>query len=41
MVGTGANAATGDTATVNHVGSFSNGTKFDSSYDRNQPLTGN
>jgi FKBP-type peptidyl-prolyl cis-trans isomerase len=39
VVGTGATAATGDTVTVNYVGTLTNGTKFDSSYDRNQPFT--
>lgn len=38
-VGTGAVAANGDTVTVNYVGTLTNGTKFDSSYDRNQPIT--
>lgn len=38
-IGTGATAATGDTVTVNYVGTLTNGTKFDSSYDRNQPFT--
>jgi len=39
VVGTGATAATGDSVTVNYVGTLANGTKFDSSYDRNQPFT--
>lgn len=39
VVGTGAEAKTGDTVTVNYVGTLTNGTKFDSSYDRNQPFT--
>ena len=39
VVGTGATAATADTVTVNYVGTLTNGTKFDSSYDRNQPFT--
>lgn len=38
-VGTGATAAAGNTVTVNYVGTLTNGTKFDSSYDRNQPFT--
>jgi FKBP-type peptidyl-prolyl cis-trans isomerase len=38
-VGTGATAAIGDTVTVNYIGTFTNGTKFDSSYDRGQPYT--
>jgi len=39
VVGTGAAAATGDTLTVHYVGTLSNGTRFDSSYDRGQPFT--
>lgn len=39
VVGTGATAAVNDTITVNYVGTLTNGQKFDSSYDRNQPLT--
>ena len=39
VVGTGAEAKSGDTVTVNYVGTLENGTKFDSSYDRNQPFT--
>jgi FKBP-type peptidyl-prolyl cis-trans isomerase len=38
-VGTGPVAAAGNTVTVNYVGTLLNGTKFDSSYDRNQPFT--
>ncbi len=38
-VGTGATAASGDTVTVDYVGTLTNGTKFDSSYDRNQPYS--
>ena len=39
VVGTGATAAAADLVTVNYVGTLTNGTKFDSSYDRNQPYT--
>ena len=38
-VGTGAEAKSGNTVTVNYLGTLLNGTKFDSSYDRNQPFT--
>jgi len=38
-VGDGAEAKVGDNITVNYVGTLLNGTKFDSSYDRNQPFT--
>jgi len=37
VLGTGATAAVGDTVTVHYVGTFTNGTKFDSSYDAGQP----
>ena len=39
VVGTGTEAKTGDTVTVNYLGTLTNGAKFDSSYDRNQPFT--
>ena len=39
VVGTGATAVAGDTVTVHYIGTFTNGTKFDSSYDRGQPYT--
>jgi FKBP-type peptidyl-prolyl cis-trans isomerase len=38
VVGTGATAAAGDTVSVHYLGTFTNGTKFDSSYDRGTPL---
>lgn len=37
--GTGAGAKSGDTLTVNYLGTLLNGTKFDSSYDRATPYT--
>ncbi len=39
VVGTGDQAIPGAMLTVNYVGTLSDGTKFDSSYDRNQPFT--
>jgi len=38
-VGTGAAAANGDTATINYIGAFLDGTVFDSSFSRGVPLT--
>lgn len=38
-VGTGQEVKSGDTVTVNYLGTLTNGTKFDSSYDRNQPFS--
>lgn len=38
-VGTGTVATIGKTVTVNYIGVFTNGQKFDSSYDRNQPFS--
>src|ERR1035437_3015392 len=38
-VETGQEVKSGDTVTVNYLGTLTNGTKFDSSYDRNQPFT--
>ena len=37
--GVGEAAKAGDTVTVNYVGMLTNGTKFDSSIDRNSPFT--
>ncbi|MDP2598904.1 MAG: FKBP-type peptidyl-prolyl cis-trans isomerase [Candidatus Liptonbacteria bacterium] len=39
IVGTGVEAKNGDSITVNYVGTLTDGTKFDSSYDREQPFT--
>lgn len=41
VVGTGTEAVAGKSVTVNYVGTLTDGTKFDSSYDRNQPFTFN
>jgi hypothetical protein len=39
VIGTGAPAAAGKKFTVHYTGRLTNGTKFDSSVDRNQPFT--
>src|SRR5262249_37074311 len=36
--GTGRQLKAGDTVILNYTGTFTNGVKFDSSYDRNEPL---
>jgi len=38
-IGTGAEAVAGKTAVVHYTGWLTNGTKFDSSVDRNQPFS--
>ncbi len=38
-VGTGAEAKSGMTVRVNYIGTLTDGTKFDSSYDRGTPLS--
>lgn len=39
QIGTGETAVFGKKVTVNYVGTLTNGSKFDSSYDRNQPFS--
>lgn len=41
VVGTGSEATSGKKVTVNYLGTLTNGTKFDSSFDRNQPFSFN
>lgn len=38
-VGDGTEAKSGDTVVMNYSGTLTDGTKFDSSYDRNEPFT--
>jgi FKBP-type peptidyl-prolyl cis-trans isomerase len=38
VVGTGAEAVAGKTISVNYLGTLTDGTKFDSSYDRGTPI---
>lgn len=41
VVGTGIEAVNGKTVTVNYLGTLTDGTKFDSSYDRGAPFSFN
>ncbi len=38
-IGTGREVKSGDTVVINYIGTLPNGSKFDSSYDRNEPFT--